>query len=228
MSLPSQRKVIIGEIYRSPSGSVSSFMDILSDTLQLLEKQNHDVVFMGDFNINLSHPLASSAKDLLTLTSGSTLYPSITILTRVTENTHSLIDNIFSTLSPLSASVIVSDISDHFPLFTIFETLKVARSFLRIREDIPIIDLREKNLRSLSDELEKITWDSVLEKGHLNEGFEAFHNTFTTLYKAHCFKKKQLNMGEKIHQFIRGLLRVYSDVLIRRTSFGLNTVTDQV
>ena len=73
MSLPSRRKEIIGEIYQSPSGSVSSFMDILSDTLQLLEKQNHDVVFMGDFNINLSHPLTSSAKDLLTLMSGSTL-----------------------------------------------------------------------------------------------------------------------------------------------------------
>ena len=172
MSLPSRRKVIIGEIYRSPSGSVSSFMDILSDTLQLLEKQNHDVVFMGDFNINLAHPLTSSAKDLLTLTSGSTLYPSITIPTRVTENTHSLIDNIFSTLSPLSASVIVSDMSDHFPLFTIFETSKVARSFSRIREDVPIIDLREENLRSLNDELEKITWDSVLEKEDLNEGFE--------------------------------------------------------
>ena len=36
MLLPSQRKVIIGEIYQSPSGYVSSFMDILSDTLQLL------------------------------------------------------------------------------------------------------------------------------------------------------------------------------------------------
>ena len=161
MSLPSRRKVIIGEINRSPSGSVSSFMDMLSDILQLLEKQNH-LVFMGDFNINLVHPLTRSTKDLLTLTSRYTLCPSIIIPRRVTENTLSLIDNIFS--YPLSASVIVSDMSDHFPLFTVFKTSKVARSLSRIIEDVPIIDLREENLISLNDDLEKITWDSVLEK----------------------------------------------------------------
>ena len=72
--------------------------------------------------------------------------------------------------------------SGHFPLFAVFETSKVVRSFSRIREDVLIIDLREENLRSLNDELEKITWDSVLEKEDLNEGFEVFHNTFTTLY----------------------------------------------
>ena len=33
------------------------------------------------------------------------------------------------------------------------------------------------------------------------------------LYTKHIvLNKKQLNMGEKIHQFIRGLLRVYSDI----------------
>ena len=62
----------------------------------------------------------------------------------------------------------------------------------------------------------------------MNEGFEVFQNTFTTLYKAHCFKEKTAKHAKKIHQFIRGLLRVYSDVLLRRTSFVLNTVTDQV
>ena len=74
---------------------------------------------------------------------------------------------------------------------------KVARSFSRIREDVPIIDLREENLRSLKDVLEKITWDSVLEKEDLNEGFEVFHNTFTTLYKALCFKEKTAKHGRK-------------------------------
>ena len=142
MSLPLRKKVIIGEIFRSLSVSVSSFMDILSEKLQLLEKQNHDVVLMGDFNINLVQPLTSSANDLLMLTSGSTLSPSITIPTRVAENTHSLIDSTFSTLSPLSASVIVSDMSDHFPLFTVFDISKIARSFLRIREDVSTTSCR--------------------------------------------------------------------------------------
>ena len=197
MSLPSQRKVIVGEIYRSPSGSVSSFTEYLLETLQMIEKQNHDVVIMGDFNINLAYPLTNSANDLLTLMSGFNLYPSTTIPTRVTESTHSLIDNIFSTLPPLSASVILSDMSDHFPLCTVFKTSKATRSFSKTRDDIPVVDLSEENLRLLNEELEKTTWDSVMDKEDLNEGFENFHSTFTTLYEACCFKEKIKKRGRK-------------------------------
>ena len=90
---PSKTKTLIGEIYRSPSGSFSAFMDILTQILQLIGNQNQDVIIMCDFKINLAFPLTNNSVDLLTIMSGSNLYPSTT---RVTENTNSLIDNIFS------------------------------------------------------------------------------------------------------------------------------------
>ena len=62
ISFPSRRKVIIGEICLSPIGSVSSFIDILSEKLEFLEIHNHGVVFMGDFNINLAHFLQLAPK----------------------------------------------------------------------------------------------------------------------------------------------------------------------
>ena len=122
---PSKKKILIGEIYRSPSGSVSVFRDILTQILQLIGNQNQDVIIMGDFNINMAFPLTNSSVDLLTIMSGSNLYPSITIPTRVTESTHSLIDNIFSTFCSGEVSIITSDISDHFPIHTVFNEARM-------------------------------------------------------------------------------------------------------
>ena len=107
------------------------------------------------FNINLAFPLRNSSVDLLTIMSGSNLYPSITIPTRVTESTHSLIDKIFSTLRPAKVSVITSDTSDHFPIHTVFNTARKPTPLVRTNQGLQVINLKEENLKLLNDELKK-------------------------------------------------------------------------
>ena len=47
------------------------------------------------------------------------LMPLITKPTRITENSSTLIDNIFSNFQPFpNAGIIISDLSDHFPIYT--------------------------------------------------------------------------------------------------------------
>ena len=75
----------------------------------------------GDFNINLLHvdnnPTASAFIDLMY---SNTFFPTIHWSTRVTPKTATLIDNIFcNSPSAIHSGVILSDISDHFPIFTV-------------------------------------------------------------------------------------------------------------
>ena len=59
--------------------------------------------------------------DFLDLMLGHSLFPKITLQTRTAENSCSLIDNIFATLSPYyvssQAGIIYSRTSDHHPYF---------------------------------------------------------------------------------------------------------------
>ena len=81
---------------------------------------------------------------------------------------------------------------DHFPLCTVFDTSKTARPFSKVRDNIPVT---EEKFKLLNEKLENVTWDSVMKKEDLDEGFEIFHNILTSLYKACCFKQK-LNKRE--------------------------------
>ena len=103
--LPSQKEITLGEGYLPSAGSVSLFLENLGQISDHLERQGSEAILMGDFNINLTLPLSSSAIDLLGIMPALNMYPSTTIPTRATANSHSLIGNIFSTLYPTSTSV---------------------------------------------------------------------------------------------------------------------------
>ena len=84
---------------------------------------------MGDYNINLltvdSHSLTADFNDTIY---SYGLVPLITRPTRVTETSATLIDNIFTNKSirygESMYGILVSDISDHYPMFCIETSLK--------------------------------------------------------------------------------------------------------
>ena len=74
---------------------------------------------MGDFNINLlQHETHSSTGNFLNIMLSHGLQPSISKATRVTDETASLIDNIFTNVDAVNckSALIYSDISDHYPI----------------------------------------------------------------------------------------------------------------
>lgn len=196
--LPSQKKLTVGEVYRPPAGSVSSFLENLSQISDHLEKQGNEAILMGDFNINLTLPLSSGATDLLSIMSASNMYPSTTIPTRVTATSHSLIDNIFSTLPPTSASVLLSDTSDHFPLLTNFNIQhKYPKPNASIKQGFTTWKLNDENLKTLNQNLESTSWESVMNTDDVNSGFEEFHNIFMRIYTDCCCEKRSRKTGRK-------------------------------
>lgn len=56
ISLPTQKNIICGCIYRHPSSSIADFNEnVISPTLLRLSNENKICVLMGDFSINLLH-----------------------------------------------------------------------------------------------------------------------------------------------------------------------------
>ena len=84
----------------------------------LMTKENKICYIMGDFNLNLmnhqSHQLTAEFLDIMF---GYTFLPLITLPTRITSHTATIIDNHSDNYS--INGLLLSDISDHLPIFCV-------------------------------------------------------------------------------------------------------------
>lgn len=154
-----RKKVIIGIVYGKPNTNVDEFQNSLLDILSFLKIDKVNCILVGDFNINI---LDSDQKveEFKTALQCFGLEQVITTPTRVTKLTSSLIimhiPN-FNISSKVHAGVIETDVSDHFPIFVVFENCEIKNKDMfngRITVD-------EKQFQ---DNLEKISWDLVFNK----------------------------------------------------------------
>ena len=83
-----------------------------------MNHSNSTVLILGDFNINLlainDKPMI---KDYFNNIIALGLIPYITLPTRVSDSSATLIDNIFCNSPDIRAGILLSDISDHYPYF---------------------------------------------------------------------------------------------------------------
>ena len=119
------RRFIVGSIYRPPNSNTAEFLQLLSATFTKIKDKKSYV--MGDFNFDLLkyHENASSAEFLDEITSAG-FQPLISLPSRITHNTTSLIDNIFTNdfCKPMTSGLITTPISDHLATFAIFSESK--------------------------------------------------------------------------------------------------------
>ena len=125
VTLTDGKKIIIGDIYRAPKEEVNiitTFIVELSHILTLLNRMKLPVYLCGDYNINL---LKMHEKNLYeeffeTMLVHSYL-PNITLPTRLTDTSNTLIDNVFANSAKFEAvsGILINNISDHQAIFTI-------------------------------------------------------------------------------------------------------------
>ena len=118
-----ETNIIIGSIYRQPGSDPQIFNNILSDTLEKIENEKKEVIHTGDYNLDLlKHDSHIPTNSFIDLNFAQSFIPLISKPTRVTKDTASLIDNIFTNTihkSPITNGIIITDISDHFPIIYI-------------------------------------------------------------------------------------------------------------
>ena len=157
---------------------------------------------MGDFNINLldygnSVPVNRFVDSLQSLY----LLPSISLPTRITDRSRTLIDNIFFTPSkykPHSGNLLVG-ISDHLPQYLIFENFCVATQ----REVRYYRKWKNFNENRFIADFEQVDWNGMfqLHSNNPDRLFENFFEKMDTLIDVHAplkrLSNKQVKKGGK-------------------------------
>ncbi len=185
--LRKKKNIVVTCLYRTPGSNIDIFnqnLDYLFDSL------NNKVHFVcGDLNIDLLNPQGNTkTTDFINTMYSNSLFQVITKPSRITLETATLIDHIFTntTDNDVTARLLLSDFSVHLPIFGIFQQLlksenrtsKQCHKFTRYRTP--------QALTALKADLSTQTWDEVYITTDPDQAYEAFSSTLLKLYDEHC------------------------------------------
>jgi hypothetical protein len=125
--------ILVLNVYR-PFGDCITFMEDLQILISgLKEKFPHsDIIALGDFNIDLTKQDRIS-EDLIDGMISAGFLQQVTIPTRITEKTNSLIDHVYTnSKKKLVSDVLMADISDHQPVFTFYDDRTQGKKKIKI------------------------------------------------------------------------------------------------
>ena len=195
---------VVGTIYKHPFMKIPDFILKLGQVLDKVSSEGKILILLGDFNVDLlkfdKDP--NIFKFLDTLSSYS-LKPYINIPTRITENSRSIIDNIYISSIPFNAHSgnFLTGISDHLIQFTILNSVPAKST------DAPKTgfykDWKNFNSSKFSNDFNKINWKNILQldKKDPELSFQIFYKKLNNLLNVNVpFKKltkKQIKRGLK-------------------------------
>ncbi|XP_023702159.1 uncharacterized protein LOC111861650 [Cryptotermes secundus] len=183
-------------IYRSPTGNFSYFLNQLELILNKVHKTSSELILCGDLNINYLND--SSRKDLLdSLLASFNLFSTINFPTRISNNSCTLIDNIYINTHRHEYSVhpVINGLSDHD-----------AQAITLNNISIPVpkhVSTYTRNINNYSISqftclLSYENWEDVFLETNVNVIFNNFLNTFLRIFYS-CFpvKKSQYSYKQK-------------------------------
>jgi exonuclease III len=192
----SSKNLVVGNLYRSPSyPSEQAFTEVLDTLLAKVNGENKQVVIVGDVNIDLlkinSHRQSNAYLDSM-ISNG--LIPTITLPTRVTDASSTLIDHIFVNISSSQhmSGTITSDITDHFINFLLTPT---TASKVKSPKYVTFRRFTTENIASLQESLATTDWSSVMSCQNVDMGYEKFSVIYKEKLDIHipiktmCFNK---------------------------------------
>ena len=111
---------IVGVVYRPPNSNIVDFNNTMHSILEKVTR--YPCYIMGDFNLDLlKHDKHPPTEKFLDIMHANSFIPIINRPTRVTRDTCTLIDNIYTNNYNITndnySGLLTTDISDHFPVF---------------------------------------------------------------------------------------------------------------
>ena len=223
------KKTIVGVVYRPPGGDLKVFNNTLSDILDKLRSEKNLCYLLGDWNINIlsyeAHPQTTAFIDMMYQYG---FLPLINRPTRVSSTSATIIDNIFSNNNDVITNscqgIMVTDISDHFPIF------HISNFFDDTAKDIYITkrSFTEENKRKFLEEIGSFDWDSIYKVKHAQHAFSLFHTQLCTAFNKH-FPKKRIKVSgikykpwltEELKQMIKHKNKLYHISQSFKTSYN--------
>uniref|UniRef100_A0A3Q3BKX6 Reverse transcriptase domain-containing protein n=1 Tax=Kryptolebias marmoratus TaxID=37003 RepID=A0A3Q3BKX6_KRYMA len=180
------KNIIISCVYRSPESNIDFFTDKIINVFE--RSCNKNIVLCGDFNIDLANKTDSNhIVTFINSMHSLNLYPMISRPTRITSHNATVIDNIFTNITnrEIMGGILITDVSDHLPIFTIYKDVQSSTKDIIIKEKI--IDTSRKALDKLKDDLKKQNWKNVY-VDDVNKAYDVFMNIVEDLYGKNCVK----------------------------------------
>ena len=123
------KNIIIGCTYRHPHyNNLEEFTQYMKNTLFKLNKANKEIYICDDFNINfLKYDEDIVVQEFHNLMTSNGFKLQITLPTRITDSSMTLIDNIYSNMflnNTFSGNIII-EIADHLLQFVLIDTSKI-------------------------------------------------------------------------------------------------------
>ena len=209
---------IIGIVYRPPAQDVNDFNDKLTEILFKVKNENKILYIMGDYNLNiLDSDKHLPTANFIELMYSNSLFPLISKPTRVTQNTASLIDNIFcndiSTTDKFNG-ILFTDVSDHFPVFTInYKTPQQEAHCYKSRV------YSSKNISIFTNKLKECDWNPILVNTDGKKAFSCFYSKFCQLYNEsfpiRTFKSKYQNKHKWLTEGLKKSIRIKNKLFIK-------------
>jgi hypothetical protein len=177
------QNIIIAGIYRAPGSDIASFNEYLNCTLETIKRENKITYYLGDFNIDLlKHSNHLPTSEFIILNFSHSFTPLINKPTRVTPNSATIIDNIFTNDQQYEKNVtciLPSDLSDHFPILhfsykpkpCFIPTPKMKR------------DYSQKNIDKFNRLFADIDWDNVYSENDAQNAYTSMHTKIEKIAK---------------------------------------------
>ena len=158
--------------------------------MQKISKENKLLFLIGDFNVNLlNYESHIDTNDFINTMISRYLLPYILHPTRVTDHSETVIDNIFSnnTSHEIISGNIISQISDHFPQFTILNHVTINyKTCSYAKRDLSNFD-EQKFINGFAS----LDTDFLQDTNHsLNSKFGMFFQTVSDYVDKHAPLKK--------------------------------------
>ena len=174
----SGRSIIIGVVYRPPNSEVTVFNEVMEDLLHKMRLNQKAINILGDYNINLLNcDMHQSNGNFLEIMFSHSLIPFINRPTRLTANSATIIDNIYSNeiRNDQLSGLFYTDISDHFPIFIIDYSCTTYDQLQYIVKRHYTCD----NISKFENTLKGFDFASILDSNDPQNAFTNFHDIFS-------------------------------------------------
>ena len=177
-----EKNIIIGVLYRPPGNDIRTFNEKLESILQKIRRENKVSYILGDFNINLlNNDYHQPTGEFFDLMSSNSFLPLITRPTRVTANSATLIDNIFTNHFDCSLQssegIFVTDITDHYPVFHINHQIFASETEIYMERRL----YNQRNKQAFLQVLQETDWSDIFSIPGTQSCFNTFHGKLVSL-----------------------------------------------
>lgn len=190
------KSIVVGVIYRPPKSCITSFLECLNTILSELKSDNKTVYIMGDFNLNLlNEKQHKQTASFIEIMFSYSYLPLITKPTRIKNNSETLIDNIFCNAidkNNFISGVLCTDISDHFPVFCIQQSVNKhsGQKYIFKRH------YNQNNIQKFYDKLSEVDWVNTVNARDGQDAFTQFYILFCDHFND-CFPIVKTKCGYK-------------------------------